>query len=78
MQLLVNLTSNALRLTKEGFVRVQISEAPAREGEQRALDVKVMDTGPGIPASKIDALFKKYEQINTSSGGSGLGVSELL
>jgi signal transduction histidine kinase/CheY-like chemotaxis protein len=69
MQLLINITSNALKFTDYGFVRIAIEV-----NANKKLEVKVMDTGRGIAESETCRVFKKYEQVNTTSGGSGLGL----
>src|SRR6202012_5578732 len=41
--------------------------------------VEVTDTGPGVPADKLDVLFKRFSQVDgsltRSHGGSGLGLA---
>jgi len=72
-QILYNLVSNAVKFTARGEVTVRVGfEAPH-------LIFEVADTGPGIPADRIGALFQKFVQADTSTtrryGGSGLGLS---
>ena len=81
MQLLINLTSNALKVTKRGFVRIEmrLTSAPDWSNTKGDVpnimaDVRVMDTGPGIDPAQKYRLFRKYEQVNLSSGGCGLGL----
>ena len=73
-QILYNLISNALKFTSQGEVRVLLDT----EVEDQ-LRIRVMDTGIGIPADKIDALFTKFYQGDNSTtrrfGGTGLGLS---
>jgi signal transduction histidine kinase len=46
---------------------------PARSGEgAAAVEVHVIDTGPGIPPDRLDKIFKPY--YTTRTGGSGLGL----
>lgn len=79
-QMLANLISNAVKFTAQGEVRVSGAELPesAVNGRVR-LRFTVSDTGIGIPADKIDLLFKPFSQIDSSStrlfGGTGLGLS---
>ncbi|WP_310539159.1 ATP-binding protein, partial [Phenylobacterium sp.] len=72
-QIVYNLVSNAVKFTDRGEVRVDVSvEAPH-------LVFKISDTGPGIAADRLGALFQKFVQEDTSTtrrfGGSGLGLA---
>ena len=73
-QILYNLISNALKFTSKGEVRVSVDVA---DGGQ--LRIRVTDTGIGIPAGKVEALFSKFYQVDNSItrrfGGTGLGLS---
>ena len=72
-QILLNLLSNAARLTEEGYVRVTASV----EGPD--IVVSVTDTGPGIPADALSHLFDEFYQVDHSlhrrSAGAGLGLA---
>ena len=76
-QVLYNLISNALKFTTQGEVRVSLDGAE-HEG-RRALSLEVRDTGIGIPAEKLETLFDKFVQADSSTtrrfGGTGLGLS---
>lgn len=81
-QVIVNLLSNAVKFTEHGevLVRVRTSAQGAAEGVSRLdLSIAVEDTGIGIPANKLDALFNAFEQADSSMnrrfGGTGLGLS---
>ena len=82
-QILINLVGNALKFTKVGEVFVQIS-LRSRIEDKLELFFEVKDTGIGIPADKLDRLFKAFSQVDTSTtrnyGGTGLGlvISERL
>ena len=77
-QILSNLLGNAIKFTDEGevLVRVLVRE---RDEESVVLGVAVQDTGVGIPAHKVDRLFKAFSQVDSSTtrqyGGSGLGLA---
>ena len=72
-QVLLNLLSNAARLTEEGTVRV---EARCKDGE---VVVSVSDTGPGIPEDMLPHLFQEFYQLDRSlsrrHAGTGLGLA---
>ena len=72
-QVLLNLLSNAGRFTERGGVHV------CAHAEEDAIIVSVADTGPGISADEIDAIFKPFQQLDGSIhshwAGSGLGLS---
>jgi signal transduction histidine kinase len=70
LQVLTNILSNAIKFTpQKGRVCVKL-ERIADE-----LHFSVSDTGPGIPADKLDAVFERFRQINTNDRrGIGLGL----
>lgn len=72
-QILLNLVSNAVKFTLEGFVSVEVRD----EGDE--VEFAVSDSGIGIPASELDAIFDEFRQVDGSStrqfGGTGLGLS---
>jgi CheY-like chemotaxis protein len=76
-QVLLNLVSNAVKFTSEGSVRVEVSGA--QSGGLWNLRFAVKDSGIGIPADRIDRLFKPFSQIDSSTtrrfGGTGLGLA---
>jgi signal transduction histidine kinase/CheY-like chemotaxis protein len=80
-QVLVNLVSNALKFTRQGGVQVRVAPVPgaAPDAGHVALRFEVQDTGIGIPADKLTAIFEDFSQANTSTtrefGGTGLGLS---
>ncbi|GAB3639242.1 hypothetical protein GCM10027422_48330 [Hymenobacter arcticus] len=80
-QVLVNLVSNALKFTRQGSVTVRVAPAPGPPAEagRAALRFEVQDTGIGIAADKLSAIFEDFSQANASTtrefGGTGLGLS---
>jgi CheY-like chemotaxis protein len=75
---LVNLLSNAVKFTPSGSVGVTLEAS--RNGDQRCeLHFAVQDTGIGIPAARLERLFKPFSQVDSSVtrryGGSGLGLA---
>ncbi len=77
-QILANLLSNAIKFTDRGWVRVEL-KAEARAGAPPLLKIVVSDTGAGIPADKLPAIFEKFTQADGSItrryGGTGLGLA---
>ncbi|WP_415401740.1 response regulator [Tateyamaria sp. SN3-11] len=82
-QILMNLLNNAVKFTEDGEVILTIETAddvpePAI-GEITKLRVAVRDTGIGIPAERMDRLFKSFSQVDASTsrkyGGTGLGLA---
>ena len=74
-QILLNLLSNAVKFTPAGGAIV-IRCAPGRHGAMRLV---VEDSGPGIPADKINQLFEPFSRVDNrydrAAGGTGLGLS---
>jgi signal transduction histidine kinase len=73
-QIVVNMVSNACKFTPSGG---SIDVTCVRL--ERAIELRVTDTGPGIPPQKLDAIFEPFVQLDNgltrSSAGTGLGLS---
>jgi signal transduction histidine kinase len=73
-RVLLNLTTNALKFTAEGFV-----EVTARETGPRAVEFAVRDTGRGIPPQSMATLYEPFRRRQKPGeyafSGSGLGLS---
>ena len=83
-QVLLNLVSNAIKFTEEGYVqlRCQVLTPPAHHQEAAStvwLQFTVSDTGIGITPETLDKIFEPFAQATDSTdreyGGSGLGLS---
>ncbi len=76
-QVLINLTTNAIKFTEQGEIIIQI-EVSNLELEQITLRFSVQDTGMGISESALSQLFKAFSQADSSMtrkfGGTGLGL----
>jgi signal transduction histidine kinase len=77
-QVLGNLLSNARKFTHDGAIKVRVSGE--REGASSfRVRCAVSDSGIGIPADRLDRLFKSFSQIDASTtrkyGGTGLGLA---
>ncbi len=73
-RVLLNLTTNALKFTAEGFV-----EVTARQTSSRGIEFSVRDTGRGIPPQSMATLFEPFRRRQKPGeyafSGSGLGLS---
>ena len=76
-QILMNLTSNAIKFTEDGEVNVHATATENDEGWR--LRILVSDTGIGIPQDSLEKVFDPFYQGNNAStrrhGGTGLGLS---
>jgi signal transduction histidine kinase/response regulator of citrate/malate metabolism len=77
-QILINLVSNGIKFTEEGFVSVHIKTLKQQEG-RFWLEFTVEDSGIGIPPDKTNLIFQRFEQLDTPGDmitkGTGLGLS---
>ncbi len=75
-QVLINLVSNAIKFTEEGYVRVTVSEGHT-EGDR--IIVRVEDTGIGMDRETIKTIFEPFHQWDQSTTrryeGTGLGLA---
>lgn len=76
-QILLNLSMNAVKFTKSGFIRITVSREDAPEGVK--LRFRVIDSGIGISEQQTKKLFKAFTQADSSTtkeyGGTGLGLA---
>jgi CheY-like chemotaxis protein len=77
-QVLMNFTNNAIKFTERGEVVVRVDIREDTDSDI-ALRFCVSDTGMGIPADRLDRLFKCFSQVDASTtrkhGGTGLGLA---
>ena len=75
--ILINLTSNAIKFTRSGSITLRCGLGP--EDVYPQMWLSVTDTGPGIPAEAQRKIFKVFQQANDSIasefGGTGLGLA---
>lgn len=77
MQVIMNLLSNAVKFSSPGSVRITIGMC-----REDTLEIRISDTGPGIPEAERENIFKKFYQIRRDiypidaiPKGSGLGLA---
>lgn len=74
-QIFTNLISNALKFTEAGHIHMHLTRAQ----EKPEIHLTIEDTGPGIPESHQNQLFRSFSQgdssITRKYGGSGLGLA---
>ena len=77
-QVLLNLTSNAIKFTEKGSVIISVSKIEENDDEFTLL-FKVADTGIGIAHDKLGSIFESFIQAESSTtrkyGGTGLGLT---
>ncbi len=77
-QILINLAGNAVKFTHTGEVLIR-AERIKEADDWIQIRFAVKDTGIGIPADKMDQLFKSFSQVDGSTtrkyGGTGLGLT---
>ncbi len=73
-QIILNLTSNAVKFTPEGGVILRI-----KANSNGVLRIQVEDTGIGVPENKTKSIFDEFAQADSSHtreyGGTGLGLA---
>ncbi|MBK9578004.1 MAG: response regulator [Fibrobacteres bacterium] len=77
-QVLINLAGNAVKFTEHGHVAMEMRRIVS-SGGQVILQIRIEDTGPGIPSGRIGELFQPFRQLDGSlsrrHGGTGLGLA---
>jgi signal transduction histidine kinase/PAS domain-containing protein len=72
-QILLNLAGNAVKFTDFGLVEIVL--APGGD----AAEVRIHDSGPGIPPGELERIFEPFTQLDQSNtraqGGTGLGLT---
>lgn len=76
LQIILNLLSNAVKFTETGSITLSCSSS-TNKANIDGVEIKVSDTGKGIPKSLLPKLFKPFEQLqgeDISTPGTGLGL----
>ncbi len=76
-QIIQNLAANAIKYTSKGEISVEVNKALIENKE--FMELKVRDTGIGIPPESISKIFEPFRQVseglNRSYQGTGLGLT---
>jgi signal transduction histidine kinase/CheY-like chemotaxis protein len=74
-QVINNLVSNAMKFAADGAVEVRLEAR--RDGDYVTLVGEVADTGPGVPADRLESIFDPFHQTEDGVrlGGAGLGLA---
>ena len=77
-QIIINLVGNAIKFTEQGMISLRIYPRSI-DTDQAVLRFEVADTGTGIPADRLQAIFEPFTQadssVSRSYGGTGLGTT---
>ena len=78
-RVLINLISNAIKFTPNGYVKVRIQvEKSNINPQEKVIRMAIQDSGIGIPAEKMDFIYEKFSKVTPSNKGlykgSGLGL----
>ncbi len=77
-QILMNLLSNSLKFTREGFIRISVDGTFMNDN---SVDLRffIEDSGIGMSPEQIEKIFKPFSQVDSSMtrkyGGTGLGLA---
>src|SRR5690242_4656104 len=78
-QVLLNLLGNAIKFTESGEVALRVTPEHGDGAPRATLRFTVADSGIGISAEKLGAIFERFTQADSSTtrryGGSGLGLT---
>ncbi len=78
-QVLTNLVGNAIKFTEKGHVLIRVVGLPGEIETDYRVHVTVEDTGIGIPADKVNAVFQEFQQVENdrdrAHDGTGLGLA---
>ncbi|MES2208129.1 MAG: response regulator [Pseudomonadota bacterium] len=81
-QVILNLVSNAIKFTSQGTISITTSLTKTNHTPSlsiKKIHIEIIDTGIGIPEDKLETIFNKFTQGDSSTtrkyGGSGLGLA---
>ena len=78
-QILINIMNNAVKFTKEGFVKISVGGYHDDVRDMEKLVFRVQDTGIGIKQENLERIFEDFKQVDSGRNrgveGTGLGLS---
>ncbi|MEB3233414.1 MAG: ATP-binding protein, partial [Leptolyngbyaceae bacterium] len=78
-QILINLLGNAMKFTATGSITIRAKAEAETENPQtdstHRLHLEIEDTGIGIPAQQLTAIFDAFTQLQPNLEGTGLGLA---
>ncbi len=78
-QILINILNNAIKFTKEGYVKACVTGRPGGQEDEELITFRVEDTGCGIREEDLEKIFEDFRQVdskrNRSVEGTGLGLA---
>lgn len=77
-QIMLNFASNAVKFTEDGSITLSVQQEK-QQGDTCWVAISITDTGIGIAPDKVDMLFERFTQAESSTtrkyGGTGLGLT---
>lgn len=78
-QILINIMNNAVKFTKQGYVKISVSGVPGDDPDTELVSFRISDTGCGIKPEDMEKIFEDFKQLDTKRNrgveGTGLGLS---
>lgn len=78
-QVIINLLGNAIKFTEKGHVLINVSSLESDKPDHTRMRFEIEDTGIGISEDKIEYIFDKFSQVDSSNTrrfeGTGLGLA---
>jgi nitrogen-specific signal transduction histidine kinase/CheY-like chemotaxis protein len=76
-QILINLLGTAIKFTREGTVKIQLSAQLSDEVRRSRLCFDIEDSGVGMPQHDLSRIFEPFEQVHNPDRqkGTGLGLT---
>ena len=78
-QILINILNNAIKFTREGYVKVHVTGWAGENEDQEIISFCIEDTGCGIRKEDLGKIFEDFRQVdatrNRSVEGTGLGLA---